>query len=80
MSLDGSSNAPFPNPGVHLTLTGYDASNNPVASDTVTQTVASSPTLTVTSGTNNIKSFTLVTDALNTGRGVIFTNIVWGCS
>jgi hypothetical protein len=63
-----------------LTLTAYDASNAIVDTDTYTQ-VGSNPvpvgTLSVSSTTNNIKYFTLVT---TTSSGIVLTNIVWDCA
>ena len=60
------------------TLTAYDASNTAVGSNQATDPNNSVNTITVTSGSNNIKSFTIATDAAS--FGVEFTNIVWTCN
>lgn len=61
-----------------VTLTGYDASNNVVDSDS--QTVSSAaPTLNISSTTNSIKYFTVATSD-PFGNGVGFSNINWGCN
>jgi hypothetical protein len=66
----------------HLTLTGYDASGNPVPGATATGFDAgtNSVVLKITSPTPNIKSFTIATDDPNNGGlsyGLGFSNIVW---
>jgi len=63
----------------HLTLTGYDASNAVVATDTATDSTNSVHALSISSATNNIKYFTVATDDPN-AFGVAFTNIVWTCN
>jgi hypothetical protein len=64
-----------------LTLTGYDASGNPVpgATATATQTAGSNQghTLKITSATANIKSFTITTADQGNNAGLGFTNILW---
>ena len=66
----------------HLTLTGYDASGNPVPGATATGFDAgtNSVTLKITSASATIKSFTIATDDPNlSGQsyGLGFSNIVW---
>jgi len=63
--------------GTNVTLMAFDASNNPIGSDSQSSNFAA-PTLTVGSATNNIKSFTIATD--DPGDGLGFSNIVWGCA
>jgi hypothetical protein len=66
----------------NLTLTGYDASNNVVDSETLSDDQTGGPvadTLTVSSSSNNIKYFTIATDDPNQ-FGVGFTNINWACT
>ena len=60
----------------HLTLTGYDASNNVVATATGTDHGNESVVLTATSASANIKYFTIKTDDPNVA-GLGFSNIVW---
>jgi hypothetical protein len=60
-----------------LTLDAYDASNTLVGSDA--QTVTNLATLSVSSTSDNIKSFTVQTSD-PAQLGLAFTNIVWGCS
>jgi len=60
------------------TLTAYDASNSVVGSNQASDPDNSVNTLTVTSATNNIKSFTVATDA--SLGGPEFTDIVWTCN
>jgi hypothetical protein len=74
LDAQGDSNAT-----THLTLTGYDASNAVVATDTATDSTNSVHTLSVSSATNNIKYFTMATDD-PAAFGVAFTNIVWTCN
>jgi hypothetical protein len=62
---------------VTQTLTAYDASNNVVDTDSGHGTVAGLNHLTVSSGVNNIKYFTIDTTTLD---GVGFSNISWTCS
>jgi hypothetical protein len=67
----------------HLTLTGYDASNNVVATDQGTDNFNSLVTPHISSTTNNIKSFTITTDDPNNGGlsyGLGFSNIAWACA
>ena len=60
--------------GSTVTLTAYDASNTVVATDT--QNGDTVHTLSVSSGTNNIKYFTVSTNI----DELSFSNVVWGCA
>jgi hypothetical protein len=60
----------------NLTLTGYDASNHVVASDSGLDSGYNSVTLTISSSVANIKYFTIATDDPNVA-GLGFSNIVW---
>jgi hypothetical protein len=64
----------------NLTLTGYDAANTVVASQTV-PLPANSPaiSLSISSTSNNIKYFTIATDD-PANLGVFFGDIVWTCN
>jgi uncharacterized protein YggE len=62
-----------------VTLTAYDASNNVVGTASAAGNLGALQTLSVPSGTNNIKSFTVETNDPFVG-GVLFTNIVWACN
>ena len=63
-----------------LTLTGYDASNNVVATETNTHYSdgADSATLSIASASANIKYFTVTNDDHGNNAGLGITNIVWG--
>ena len=64
----------------HVTLTGHDASNAVVGTDSVTQPAyAPSVHLSVASASNNIKYFTIATDDPYQ-MGLLLDNIVWGCA
>jgi hypothetical protein len=65
----------------HLTLTGYDASNHPVATDQQNNPSGNLYTLPlqIHSATSNIKYFTIATDDPNI-YGLGFSNIAWGCA
>ena len=64
----------------HVTLTGYDASNAVVGTDSVTQPAyAPSVHLSVASASNNVKYFTIATDD-PFQLGLLLDNIVWGCA
>jgi hypothetical protein len=70
-AVDGSGN---------LTLTGYDAANAVVASDTEPSSAGPPPnavSLSISSAANTIKSFTIATSQVT---AVAFTNIVWTCN
>ena len=80
VELDASSNVLYTT--TNLTLTGYDASNNVVDSETLSNDQTGGPavdTLAVSSTSNNIAYFTIATDDPLVD-GVGFTNINWGCT
>lgn len=60
------------------TLTAYDASDSVIDTDSATSLLLKN-TLTVTSTSNNIKSFTIATNHPEE-RGLVFTNISWTCN
>jgi hypothetical protein len=69
----------------NVTLTGYNASNGVVGSDSDPQPGGSTgavSTLSVTSTSNNIKYFTIATDDPGTScsGGVGFSNVGWACN
>jgi hypothetical protein len=64
----------------HLTLTGYDAAGNKVASDSGLDAGYNTVQLHIDSSSANIKYFTVATDDPNNGGtsyGLGFSNIVW---
>ena len=63
-----------------VTLTAYDAANQQVGADSAASTLDVA-TLEVTSASDNIAYFTISSGlpAGQTGDGLGFSNIIWGC-
>src|SRR5207248_794604 len=61
-----------------LTLTGSDAANNVVDTDTVTAAAGIHLNALAVSDGNTIKHFTIAADAGS--QGIFFSNIVWTCT
>jgi hypothetical protein len=79
VQVDATSSSGGPTNPNTVTLTAYDASNNVVGTASAAGNLGALQTLSVPSGTNNIKSFTVETNDPFVG-GVLFTNIVWACN